>query len=146
MKPVALLLSLLFFQFALAQKTEDFTWLEGTWERINLKPGSTAYESWKVTNQSLHGLGVRLKGTDTVFTEKLKLIETDRGMSYVAEVAHNNSAVYFKIIDYDKHSFISENPSHDFPKRITYQLEGDELTVIISGDGKSIPFVFQKTH
>ena len=145
MKFITLLICLVTANVTLGQKIEDFLWLEGTWKRKNLKQGSTAYESWVVSSNSMIGLGVRLKEADTVFVEKLRIIETENGVSYVAEVDHNASPVHFRITDFTQDSFVSENPDHDFPKKIVYKLIDKELIVTISGDGNSIPFVFQKT-
>lgn len=145
MRLTTIIACLLFVQLVTAQTIEDFAWLEGTWKRTNLNPGSAAYESWILENTSLIGLGVRLNGADTVFVEKLKIVGSTGSISYVAEVDHNAAPVYFKIIEFTENSFISENPTHDFPKRITYKHEEGLLTVCISGNGKTIPFVFQKT-
>ena len=145
MKLILIVTCLLSIQFGTAQKIEDFKWLEGTWKRTNLTPGNAAYESWQITDHSLQGLGVRLSGADTVFIERLKIVATDEGASYIAEVDHNDSAIYFRITDFSETSFISENPAHDFPKNIVYQMKDSKLTVTISGNGKTIPFVFQKT-
>lgn len=41
--------------------------------------------------------------------------------------------------------FISENPNHDFPKMISYELKGQQLTAIISDGGeKRMGFVFKR--
>lgn len=89
-------------------------------------------------------MGVTLRGSDTVFVEKLSIIEKDGILNYVAEVAHNASATYFKFTAISETGFTCVNPSHDFPKKIEYALDGNRLTATISGDGKSIPFYFKK--
>ena len=88
------------------------------------------------------GIGVTLRATDTVFVERLRMEQKDGEWYYVAEVAHNAEPTYFMLTDCSKNGFVCENPDHDFPKKITYSLDGAVLKATISGDGKSIPFVF----
>ena len=129
---------------------KDFSklsWLEGSWNRTNAKPGRTASENWK---KSAHGewigLGVSLKGQDTAFMEKLKILVKDNSIYYVADVAENEAPVYFKLTELTTSGFVCENPQHDFPKKISYKKEGNNLKAITSGDGKSIDFLFVKTN
>ena len=135
-------------QSALQNANEDFKkldWLEGTWTRQELKPGRTGYESWqKISTTEWKGTGVNLKGTDTAFVEKLKLIMKDETIYYVADIADNKELVYFKLTAITQNSFVCENPQHDFPKKIAYQKEGKKLRATISGDGKSFDYLFEK--
>lgn len=131
-------------QIGFAQSIDQLEWLVGKWQRANTRPGSQAFESWQKSNEALIGIGVTLKGTDTVFVEKLKIVLKDGALNYVADVAQNGKPIFFKITSMNEKGFVSENPTHDFPKKIEYRLENDQLTATISGDGKAIPFVFQK--
>lgn len=110
-----------------------------------MKEGQSAFESWEVTKKTLTGIGVTLRGVDTVFMESLSIIEKDQNLYYVANVSENASPTLFKITSISKRGFVSENPQHDFPKKIEYLLDGETLTATISGDGKAIPFVFKKS-
>src|SRR6185295_12212745 len=71
----------------------DFTklaWLEGAWKRTNIKPGQSGSERWtKISGTELSGLGLTMKGPDTVSFEKLKLIVKDEDVFYVADVPEN---------------------------------------------------------
>lgn len=130
-----------------SQSFKDFKWLKGTWERQDTKPGSTAFESWqKMTKTGFKGLGTTMKGLDTVWVEKLSIVEKEDVLYYVAEVDQNAAPTYFKITSYSKNGFVCENPEHDFPKKIDYKLEDDLLTVVISGDGEEVPFVFKRRN
>jgi hypothetical protein len=40
--------------------------------------------------------------------------------------------------------FVCENPGHDFPKKISYHVEGHKLKAQISGDGKSVDYIFER--
>ena len=60
------------------QKLKKLSWLEGTWNRTNVKTGRTASERWVTTDQGdFLGWGVSMNGVDTSFVEKLKIIIKD---------------------------------------------------------------------
>lgn len=120
-------------------------WLEGTWVRTNLKPGRTGTESWKkLSPTAWHGLGCTLREKDTVFVERMKLVIYENTPAFVADVPENKGLVYFKFTAATSHSFTCENPAHDYPKKIVYDRQGNNLKVTISGDGKSNEFLFTK--
>jgi hypothetical protein len=150
MKRVLIVIPLLLFAVAgYSQNAQhDFKklqWLNGTWNRTNVKPGRTATETWlKQSPEKLIGNGLMLKGTDTVFTEKLQLIIKDNSVFYVADVPGNNGLVYFKLTTVTDTSFVCENPAHDFPKKIAYTLTRGKLNATVSGNGKAIDYVFVK--
>lgn len=126
----------------------DFTklsWLEGTWTRTNgTKPGRSAHERWeKSSEQELRGYGVTLQGQDTIFLEKITVLVKDNAIYYVADVPQNQQPVYFKFTEITESGFVCENPEHDFPKKISYQLESDKLKAQISGNGKAIDYWFE---
>lgn len=154
MKGICFLFFLFSFSFGtLAQNntlqaSEDFKkldWLIGIWSRTNAKPGRTGVEQWeKTTTQELRGTGVNLRGTDTTFVEKLRIIIRDNTITYVADVPENQKPVYFKLTEISENSFVCENPEHDFPKKISYQLDGNKLKAQISGNGKVIDYLFER--
>ncbi len=146
---VCLSILILIVQNVFAQNINDdfkkLDWLQGSWIRINSKPGRTTYETWqKISADEWNGQGVNMKGTDTVLVEKIKLIIKDDAIYYVADVPENKEPVYFKLIEITDNGFICENAQHDFPKKISYQKEGDKLRAIVSGNGKSIDYLFIK--
>ncbi len=128
--------------------TEDFKkihWLLGNWERSDMQAGLTGCESWiECSPYEFHGLGIVMKGKDTVFVEKLKIILKDATIYYVAVVPENNKPVYFKLTEITSSSVGFENPDHDFPKKISYKLQQQRLIAIASGDGKVNEFHFEK--
>lgn len=144
MKKLLFILALFSAHVSTSQSLEDFSWLIGKWERHNVKPGTSAFEVWNQTNVGYEGIGVSLKESDTTFVERLKMIEKDGEIFYVADVSANTAAVYFKVTSYSESGFVSENPEHDFPKKIEYILEGDRMTAIISDGEKKMGFVFAK--
>jgi len=150
----SLLIILLFLVFSpsQAQSNSDashnfskLTWLTGTWNRTNTKPGRAAHERWeKNGNNEMQGWGVNLREKDTLFVEKLKLVVKDNNIYYVADVPENKQPVYFRLTEITDQGFVCENPDHDFPKKIAYALDGDKLKATISGNGKSIDYLFER--
>jgi hypothetical protein len=131
-----------------AQTANDFgklQWLIGEWIRINAKPGMSGVEKW-ISNSpvELQGWGINMKGNDTTFIEKTKLVIKDNEIYYVADVAGNKAPVFFKLTSMKENGFTCENMQHDFPKKIIYLRDGNLLKATISGDGKSIDYLFEK--
>lgn len=131
-----------------AAKTVDLKkleWLEGTWTRTNSKPGRSTVETWKkISDHELQGTGVNMKGSDTTLVEKIRIIIKDRKTYYVADVPGNKAPVYFEFTALTDHHFVCENAKHDFPKKLDYTYDGKTLKAVISGDGKSIEYLFVK--
>lgn len=125
---------------------KKLSWLEGTWSQTNeKKPGRTSTEQWQVSGDYiLSGRTVTLQGKDTLSIEKATLLIQDNTLYYVADVPHNKQPVYFKLTSLNDNGFVCENSSHDFPKKISYQLFGNILKATISGDGKAIDYIFKR--
>lgn len=129
----------------LQSKFKLLKWLEGRWERTNVKPGMKANEQWQVdAPYQLKGIGVTTKGQDTIFLEKIQIVIKEGNMYYVADVKENKAPVYFKFTSLTPHGFICENPEHDFPKKIVYESNGSKLVVTISDDSKSQNYLFTR--
>lgn len=148
-----LIILILMSDFAFAQdltgeqKLKKLSWLEGTWNRTNVKTGRTASERWVITDQGdFRGLGVSMNGVDTSFVEKLKIITQDNEVYYVADVPGNKELTYFKFTELTATGFVCEALEHDFPKKISYQVSGTKLKANISGNGKSIDYFFERIN
>jgi hypothetical protein len=123
----------------------DLKWLEGNWKRVNSKAGESGLESWtKVSSTEIKGRGITLHGSDTALVEKLRIIVQDGSLYYIADVPENKKSVYFLLTEIKPNSFTCQNPAHDFPKKIAYSLKDTKLTATISGDGKSIEYIFER--
>ncbi len=152
MKGIFLTALLLSFTASLSAQTpsaeENFkklSWLEGTWMRTNAKPGKKAYEQWKKSGEfTLKGRAFIVKGNDSTFIEKTSLVIKENAIYYVADVPQNNQEILFKLTSINDTGFVCENPMHDFPKKISYQLTGLDMKATISDETKSIDYLFQK--
>lgn len=129
-----------------ASNFKKLEWVVGTWNSTNIsKPGRSSHEVWKkVAEHELHGLGVTMQGQDTVFLEKISILVKDNTIYYVADVPENKGLVYFKFTEITESGFVCENPQHDFPTKISYQVQGADLKAQISGNGKSVDYLFKK--
>ena len=123
---------------------DQLKWLVGTWERMDMKPGNHGFEVWELEDSELNGMGVSMKGTDTTFVEKLRIQEVDGVLYYVADVPGNSEPTSFRVTELGDGYFKCENPQHDFPKEIGYELLGDTLKATISADGRGMTFLFKK--
>lgn len=144
--PLALLLSL-GSSVAFGQ-VKEFNWLVGTWK---LKD-KNAFERWNVAKdgKSLEGISFRVMGNDTTATEQLALTFDGTSYHYIPDVAGQQGPVDFKITYHNGNSFVAENPAHDFPKIIRYTFRRQDrkelIDAVIEGDGKIIPFYFEKVE
>ena len=113
--------------------------------RTNNKTGQSGTERWqRISPTEFFGTGTAMKEKDTVFVEKLRILIRENTIFYVSDVPENPNPVFFKLTEITAYGFVCENPKHDFPKKIEYKLKGKLLTAAISGDGKSIDYLFSK--
>ncbi len=126
----------------------DFVWLQGKWAGTD--GGMDFFEDWDSLNgNSMSGQGGAISGTDTVFSEKLKLEQRGEELFYIPNVKENGGSVDFKFSGYKNDSIVFENPAHDFPQRIVYfKLPDNKLYACIDGlnAGKyqKMEFAYQK--
>ena len=127
-----------------SSKNESFTWLVGSWERINTDENETTREIWRKTfNEEYEGLGYTLKNTDTVFKEELALRKEDEKWQLIV-TGVNESPTKFQLTSLEENKFTAENSENPFPKKIVYSLEGEQLEAIISADKEEVVFTFRK--
>jgi hypothetical protein len=134
----------LFAHFSHAQQKE-FGWLIGTWKQKD----KLVFESWKVSKdgKTLEGFSYRIKAKDTIVMENIRLIYAGDSFHYIPAVSGDPAPVDFRITRYNQHSFVAENPQHDFPKVIRYRFVNKNkklLEASIEGNGKVIPYRFEK--
>ena len=129
------------------QKFKKLEWLTGKWIRTNSSAGQSGYETWnKVSDLKLSGKGITLKGKEVIFTENLVLTVKGNDIFYVVTVSGETKPVYFKLTAITDKGFTCENPKHDFPKKITYSRSGNHVKAVISGDGKSVDYIFLRKN
>ena len=122
-------------------------WLVGNWES---KAGTTTTEErWTpAAAGAMLGVSRTIVGERMAAFEFLRIIERDGTLIYVAQPNGRSPATEFTLTKLDANSAVFENPTHDYPKVITYTLAADgTLTAVISDAGGLKPqmFTFRKT-
>ena len=117
-------------------KMETFNWMTGSW-KMETKRGMIM-ETWISSNDStLSGESIRVSITGgTELLEKIQLVHRNHEYFYipVAQGQNENKPVKFKITTFSETGFVAENPEHDFPKRISYNLMSkDSIHAFIDG-------------
>ena len=125
-------------------QNENLTWLLGDWQRTNNQAGKVTTETWTLSEQEYHGLGVTVEGQDTVFFEHMGLTHIDNDMFLVVSTPEHEVAVHFKITAQSNESFTAQNRDNDFPKKIIYRKTDQGLLATISSGDKKIDFVFER--
>ncbi len=128
------------------EKIKGMNWLVGNWTMGN---GDTiSSETWGVKNDSIlfaTSMDIRA-GKDTLRYEDITIEQKGNDVFYIPVVKEQNGGkpVSFKLTATDGQKLIFENPDHDFPKRITYELAGDTLFAEISGpmEGQDVSMKF----
>ena len=137
----AILVAISFHSFA-QDAVADFKKLlsmEGNWS-MQTKRGIT-YESWvKINDSVLAGKSYRLINTmDTLLLEEVQLVRKGSNIFYIPVVQGQNDLlpVTFKLISTEKDIFVFDNPEHDFPQKINYELpKSNNLHAWIEGMDK----------
>ena len=115
---------------------KQLSWLVGKWE-MDTHPGLTT-ETWSILNDSVFS-GTSLtvgSGKDTIFFETITIEQRGKEVFYfpVIKEQHNGKPTLFKLTNAMDNRVVFENPGHDFPQKILYQLKGDSLIGEISGN------------
>jgi hypothetical protein len=137
--PVCVLLSLLTTAQDAEKKFQLFKSIQGTWS-MTTKRG-IVYESWQVKNHTLEGRSFKLMGKDTLLLEQVTIFIKGNDLFYnpVVEGQNNNESVSFKLVNTENETFIFDNPDHDFPQRVIYQLpKNDVMHAWIEGLDKGV--------
>jgi hypothetical protein len=127
------------------QNSHPVAWLAGTWENLQSRPGETVLEVWQMEPEGhLSGKGIIIRSADTIVTERLQIVQREGTYYYVADVSHNPAPVFFEITEFGPDGFVVQNPGHDFPKKIVYNLREEGIVATASGDGREFTSRFRK--
>lgn len=124
--------------------TPTLDWLIGNWERTNDEEESQTHETWKkISDEEYLGISWTIENNDTVFKENLRVAKIKN--QWNLEVTGVNEApILFPITEFSKYSFISENEQNEFPKKIVYTQEDQNLKAVISDRENEITFLFER--
>lgn len=116
-------------------------WLPGKWE--NKSTDGDLVETWTKLNDSVYdGQSLFIKGTDTLHSEHIQLLQKGENLLYVSNIKGQNDdkpVTFVQNIKIQK-QLVFENPNNDYPKKISYNpISKGDLIIEISGiqQGKS---------
>jgi len=122
------------------------SWLLGNWG--NNSNEALFKETWHQKNDSTYfAESIVIIENDTVFYEKVNLVETNDSLIYIVSVKNQNKEkpVAFVMTKSSKNELTFENPKHDFPTKIVYtKITNDSLVATIYGkkEGKETSELF----
>ena len=110
----------------------DFGWMAGHWMG---KSGDVVMEEfWTAPDGGVMvGLHRDVFRDGSSFFEFLRVVKTEQGLTYIAS-PRGTGTTDFVLVSLDGQSAVFENPEHDFPQRIIYRREGDQLSARIEGE------------
>lgn len=121
-------------------------WLVGNWENVSEEGEFT--EKWtKKDTKTLLGNSYFVIENDTVFSERVNLVQRGKGLFYIVEIASDSSVelTEFKLTSSTENQLVFENSENDFPKKITYnKITNDSIFAEISGGGNPQGFPMKR--
>lgn len=116
--------------------------LTGTWQ--STAGDTTIYETWGAPRADLLlGAGQAVCGDRTVGFEFLRIVQREDGLAYIAQPG-GGAPTEFPLVDSGEGLFVFENPAHDHPRRITYRIAAEEMTVTLEGSEPTQVLRFRK--
>lgn len=115
---------------AAAVPSEELSWLVGYW--LAEDGDRREVEHWKADGPALRGRSESWRGGELVHHERLQIVATPQGIVYRADPA-TQAGHEFPLVEHGVGLARFEDPSHDWPQRIVYTRDGDELTATVSG-------------
>jgi hypothetical protein len=115
----------------------QLSWMVGLWSGDDCK--GTVSEQWIVVNPRLmQGTNRTVVGDAERGSEQLELEARDDGVVYRA-VPEGQSPTEFHLVELAEGRAVFANPTHDFPRRISYRRDGESLYVEIEGEIDGVP-------
>ena len=110
---------------AKAADISQLAWLGGCWKNEKAEPGSG--EHWlPLAGGTLLGVSRTVKKGKTVEFEFMQIRTVENGQLAFIAMPSGQQTVVFPLLRLVKAEVVFENPQHDFPQRIIYQLQGDK--------------------
>lgn len=126
----------------------DLGWLVGHW-CTEPRNGAATCETWKPLDKGrMQGVGTTRAGTFVKTNEAMTIIVGDSGTVFHAEPAGQKPADFpMRKFDSAARSVVFEEPAHDYPQRVRYWREGENLLAEISllDGSKAVRWRFRRT-
>jgi hypothetical protein len=134
---------------AVEPRVEDLGWLAGCWSRTDAEAGSG--EQWMAAaGGTMLGMGRTVRDGRTVEYEFLVIGPAPDGRLVYRAHPSGQASAEFRLARAGDTEVVFENPAHDFPQRVGYRLERDEVTLTAwiegtsKGETRRIPFPMQR--
>jgi len=123
----------------------DMNWLTGAWD--GTRGSSSIEERWSPPRGgAMLGVSRTVKDGKMVAFEYLRIVERDGGLVYVAQ-PNGAAPTEFVLTELGTARAVFENPRHDSPQRIVYELSADgSLSASIGFVNGGRPQRFEFTH
>ena len=124
--------------FAAAAVPELPEWMAGSWTTAGAADEWT--EEWWTPPRAgiMLGAGRSGKAGALGFFEHMRILRDSDGIIFCA-LPQGQAGACFRAVSSSSSSITFENPAHDFPQRVSYRREGEELIGEISGmDGERL--------
>lgn len=106
-------------------------WMTGYW--LSCDGGREVSETWGDPHENvLLGSSMTISEDGKTRFEVMRIAPTKRGLTFFAQPS-GRPAAEFLLKSATETEMVFENPNHDFPQRITYRREGDQLFARIEG-------------
>ena len=130
---------------AVAAPVADLSWLSGYW--LSCEGGREVSETWSSQQREVV-LGMAMSVNDEKLSwEQTRIVAGEGTATFFANPSGQSSS-QFKSIELGPQRVVFENPTHDFPQRVTYSRKGDTLTGridgVIQGATKSMEWRYAK--
>lgn len=111
---------------------EELGWMVGSW--AGAERGIEMEELWTAPRGgAMLGLHRDVFPNGKMFFEYLRIESGPQGITYLAS-PRGAAPTPFHLVRIEGKKAVFENPEHDWPKRITYALEGGALCSYVEGD------------
>jgi hypothetical protein len=108
---------------ARAADISQLAWLGGCWKSETGEPGSG--EHWlPLAGGTLMGVSRTVKQGKTVDFEFMQIRAVENGQLAFIAIPSGQRTTVFPLLRLGVTEVVFENPTHDFPQRVIYQLEG----------------------
>lgn len=127
----------------------DLAWLSGCWIADGAESGSI--EQWTApAGGSMLGVNRTVKGGKTLAFEFMRIVDGDDKLVFISSPSGQATASFTMTHQADR-KIVFENPQHDFPQKIIYELLGNNALLgriegTINGTQRTVDFPMTRTR
>lgn len=108
-------------------------WFEGSW--ISCSDGVEVIETWSRDGEVLAGVNTTRRNADAEPSiERMRLVVHEGGGASFFALVADQPETEFRAPEANAARLVFENAAHDFPQRVIYERDGDDLVARIEGE------------